>query len=83
MAFRSERCGWVGTTLWLLGSVLIDALVVLLAFGIGDRIIVLMTHNTDVSNAWERETEDSEYFYRFSIDGYAVGINVLLYAMTH
>jgi hypothetical protein len=48
-----------------------------------DRIIVLMTHNTDVSNAWERETEDSEYFYRFSIDGYAVGINVLLYAMTH
>jgi hypothetical protein len=42
-----------------------------------------MTHNTDVSNAWERETEDPEYFRRFSIEGYAVGINVLLYAMTH
>jgi hypothetical protein len=47
------------------------------------RIMVVMTHDTDLSNSWERETEDSEYFYRFSVDGYAVGINVLLYAMTH
>jgi hypothetical protein len=47
------------------------------------RIIVVMTHNTDVSNSWERETEDAEYFYKFSIEGYALGINVLLYAMTH
>jgi len=47
------------------------------------RIIAAMTHNTDVSNSWERETEDAEYFYQFSIDGYALGINVLLYAMTH
>jgi hypothetical protein len=47
------------------------------------RIIVVMTHNTDLSNSWERETEDPRYFYQFSINGYAVGINVLLYAMTH
>jgi Domain of unknown function (DUF4159) len=47
------------------------------------RIIVAMTHNTDVSNSWERETEDPAYFYQFSVDGYALGINVLLYAMTH
>ena len=47
------------------------------------RIIVVMTHNTDVSNAWERETDDPEYFYQFSADGYALGINILLYAMTH
>jgi hypothetical protein len=47
------------------------------------RIIAVMTHNTDISNAWERETEDPEYFYQFSPDGYAVGVNVLLYAMTH
>ena len=47
------------------------------------RIIVVMTHNTDVSNSWERETEDAAYFYQFSIDGYALGIDVLLYAMTH
>jgi hypothetical protein len=47
------------------------------------RIIAAMTYNTDVSNSWERETEDPAYFYQFSIDGYALGINVLLYAMTH
>ena len=47
------------------------------------RIIVVMTHNTDVSNSWERETEDPRYFYQFSVDGYALGINILLYAMTH
>ena len=47
------------------------------------HIIAAMTHNTDVSNSWERETEDPAYFYQCSIDGYALGINVLLYAMTH
>ena len=47
------------------------------------RIVAVMTHNTDVSNSWERETEDPAYFYQFSIEGYALGINILLYAMTH
>ena len=48
-----------------------------------ERILVLMTHNTDISDAWEREGEDPRFFYLFSPDGYAVGINVLMYAMTH
>jgi hypothetical protein len=47
------------------------------------RIVVLMTHNTDVSDSWERETDDPEFFYRFSPHGYGLGINVLLYALTH
>jgi hypothetical protein len=47
------------------------------------RIIVVMTHNTDVADSWEREGEDPAFFYQFSPDGYALGINVLLYAMTH
>lgn len=47
------------------------------------RIAVLMTHNTDISDAWEREGEDPRFFYQFSPDGYAVGINVMMYAMTH
>lgn len=47
------------------------------------NIIAVMTHNTDVSNSWERETEDPAYFYQFSVAGYALGVNVLLYAMTH
>ena len=47
------------------------------------RIIAVMTFNTDVSNSWEREGEDPAYFLQFSIEGYALGIDVLLYAMTH
>jgi len=47
------------------------------------RVMVFMTHNTDIADAWEREGENDEFFYLFSIDGYAVGINVVLYALTH
>jgi len=47
------------------------------------RVMVFMTHNTDVSDSWEREGEDAGYFYKFSIDGYRVAANVLVYAMTH
>lgn len=47
------------------------------------RIIVVMTHNTDVADSWEREGEDPGFFQSFSPDGYALGINVVLYGMTH
>lgn len=47
------------------------------------RLMVLMTHDTDISDAWEREGEDPRYFYLFSPDGYAVGINIVVYALTH
>ena len=47
------------------------------------RIMVVMTHNTDVADSWEREGEDPGFFYQFSPNGYALGINVLLYSMTH
>ena len=47
------------------------------------RLMVVMTHNSDVADSWEREGEDPEFFYQFSPDGYALGINVLLYALTH
>jgi hypothetical protein len=53
---------------------------------ISDRhgnVMVLMTHNTDISDAWEREGEDPRYFFSFSPKGYAVGINAIIYAMTH
>ena len=47
------------------------------------RIMVVMTHNNDVADSWEREADDPAYFQQFSPDGYALGINVLLHAMTH
>jgi hypothetical protein len=47
------------------------------------RLMVLMTHNTDVSDTWEREGENKEYFSLFSPRGYAIGVNVVVYALTH
>lgn len=47
------------------------------------RIVALATHNTDFGDSWEREGDDPRYFQTFSIDGYAFGIDVLLYAMSH
>lgn len=56
------------------------------ARGIADaqgRLMVVMIHNTDLPDPWEREGEDKDYFYRFSPDAYAAGIDILLYSMTH
>ena len=47
------------------------------------RMIVLITHNTDIADGWEREGEDQEYFYLFSPEAYAIAVNVLVWAMTH
>jgi hypothetical protein len=56
------------------------------ARGIADdhgRLMVVMVHNTDLPDPWEREGEDHDYFFQFSPGAYAVGIDILLYAMTH
>jgi len=45
------------------------------------RLMVLMTHNTDFGDSWEREGDDPNYFYTFAVDGYAFGINAVLYSM--
>jgi hypothetical protein len=48
-----------------------------------DRVMVVMTHNTDVNDSWEREGENLEFFRRFAPAGYALGANVVLYSLTH
>ena len=47
------------------------------------RVMVLITFNTDFGDAFEREGDSREYFERFSVPGYAFGINALLYSLTH
>ena len=47
------------------------------------RMMVFITHNTDYGDAFEREGDDPQYLHAFSVDGYAFGINVLLYALSH
>jgi hypothetical protein len=46
------------------------------------RLMVVITHNTDIADTWEREGENQDYFDLFSPRGYALGVNVFLYAMT-
>ena len=53
---------------------------------IADRtghVLVVMTHNTDFGDAFEREGESREYFEQFAGPGYAFGVDTLLYSMTH
>jgi len=47
------------------------------------RVLVVMTHNSDFGDAFEREGDSREYFERFAGAGYAFGVNTLLYSMTH
>jgi len=47
------------------------------------RIMVAMTHNTDIGDSMEREGEDPGYFAAFSPEGYALATNIVLYALTH
>ena len=48
------------------------------------RMMMIVCHNTDLGDGWEREGEDPWYFKEFSEKkSYPLGINILFYQMTH
>ena len=48
------------------------------------RVMVMICHNTDLGDGWEREGENEYYFREFSEKkAYPLGINIVFYAMTH
>lgn len=48
------------------------------------RLMVMVCHNTDLGDGWEREGENEEYFRAYAEKfAYPMGINILFYAMTH
>ena len=48
------------------------------------RIMVIALHNTDISDGWEREGENIDYFHTYSeTRAYPLGINIIYYLMTH
>jgi hypothetical protein len=48
------------------------------------RIMVMICHNTDLGDGWEREGNNYYYFKEFSEKkAFPMGINIIVYAMTH
>jgi Domain of unknown function (DUF4159) len=48
------------------------------------RLMVLICHNTDLGDGWEREAYNEGYFHQFSEkSAYPLAINILYYVMTH
>ena len=48
-----------------------------------NRLAVLVSMNSDVSDSWEREGDDQEYFEAYAGKGYALGVDVAIWVMTH
>lgn len=48
------------------------------------RLMMIICHNTDLGDGWEREGVDPGYFREYSERfAYPLGINIVVYAMTH
>ncbi len=48
------------------------------------RLMVIVCHNTDLGDGWEREGWNQDYFNEISAKkAYPMGINIVVYAMTH
>ncbi|MDP2325323.1 MAG: DUF4159 domain-containing protein [Gammaproteobacteria bacterium] len=56
-------------------------------WGVNDkngRLMAVVCHNTDLGDGWEREGENPAYFNEFSVKkAYPMGINIVVYALTH
>ena len=48
-----------------------------------ERLLVLVRFNTDIADGWEREGDVPYFFFTFSPPAYGLGINILLWAMSH
>jgi hypothetical protein len=48
-----------------------------------DRMAALVSMNSDVSDSWEREGDNHEYFNAYAGKGYALGVDVAIWVMSH
>jgi hypothetical protein len=47
------------------------------------RLMAVATHNTDIGDGFEREGYGEEYFETYSKVAYAMGVNIVVYALSH
>jgi hypothetical protein len=48
------------------------------------RLMVIFCHNTDLGDGWERESANAYYYHEFSNKkAYPMGMNIVIYALTH
>ncbi len=52
-------------------------------FDDSNRLMVLVSMNSDVSDSWEREGDNQAYFDRYAASGYALGADVVVWVLTH
>jgi hypothetical protein len=52
-------------------------------FDDSNRLMVLVSMNSDVSDSWEREGDNQAYFDRYAASGYALGVDVVVWVLTH
>jgi hypothetical protein len=52
-------------------------------FDAAGRLMVVATHNTDLGDGFERESYGQFFFERYSTRAYALGVNIVVYALTH
>jgi hypothetical protein len=52
-------------------------------FGENQHLMVLVSLNCDTSDSWEREGDNPNYFQQFSPTGYALGVNIAVWVMSH
>src|SRR5689334_17338114 len=48
-----------------------------------NRLLVLVSMNSDVSDSWEREGDNEDYFHTYGGKGYTLGVNVAVWILTH
>ena len=49
-----------------------------------ERLMAIFCHNTDLGDGWERSTQSKAYYEEFSLKkAYPMGINIVVYALTH
>ena len=52
-------------------------------FDADGRLMAVATHNTDVGDGFEREAYGQWYFEKYSTQAYMIGVNIVVYAMSH